>query len=195
VRDSSDVQIERSRSGVLGLQISNAIGRLHKELTGRGPDRVRTYVDDDLIVCILEGNYTRAERTLQRVLGDEPVVELRLQLQSAMRSAIVATVQTIVGREVRSFMSANDPAQNVQAEVLLLSSAAPEEIPESADDARASAHDALAMRGKHAIEAARALREDRTALIAERDQSYRQMRRRAKRFGIRIDDPGRQAPD
>jgi hypothetical protein len=60
---------------------------------------------------------TRAERTLQSALGDEPVVEMRLQLQAAMRSAIFEAVQAILGREVRSFMSANPALMAEQAQV------------------------------------------------------------------------------
>jgi uncharacterized protein YbcI len=153
------------------LQISNAIGRLHKELLGRGPDKVRTYIDDDLVVCVLEGGLTRAERTLQGHAGDEPVVALRLRLQAAMRSAIVEVVETILSREVRSFMSANDPTRDLQAEVMVLA-------PDLGTDQR-SAREELAQRRRQAMEATRSLREDRAALLAEQAQAYKSLRRRA----------------
>jgi uncharacterized protein YbcI len=170
VRDHRDVEVDRSHGGVLGLQISNAIGRVHKELAGRGPDKVRTYIDDDLVVCVLEGGLTRAERTLQGHAGDEPVLELRRQLQAAMRSAIVEAVQTILGREVRSFMSANDPSNDLQVEVIVLSG--------GSGPRPSSEREELSTRRRQAMETTRSLREEHAALIAEQAQAFKSLRRR-----------------
>jgi uncharacterized protein YbcI len=115
-----EVETQWPSSGSLALRVSNALGRLHKEFVGRGPTKVRTYIEEDLIVCVLEGGFTRAERTVRQYSGDEPVIEARLRLQAAMRPAMLDAVQTIVGREVRSFMSANDPSEDLQVEVMLL---------------------------------------------------------------------------
>ena len=52
----------------------------------------------------------------------------RLGLQDAMRNAMIATVETTLGRRVRSFMSANDLGQNLQVEVFVLHR--PEPAPE-----------------------------------------------------------------
>jgi uncharacterized protein YbcI len=102
------------------LQISNAVGRVHKQLVGRGPSRVRTHISDDLVVCVLEGGFTRAERTLCSHAGKLPVIEIRLRLQDAMKDAIIEAVEEVVGRPVRSFMSSNDPVNDIQSEVMLL---------------------------------------------------------------------------
>lgn len=102
------------------LQISNAVGRIHKQLVGRGPSRVRTYINDDLVVCVLEGGFTRAEQTLCDHSGKLPVVEIRLRLQEAMKEVIIESVERVIGRPVRSFMSSNDPTNDVQAEVMLI---------------------------------------------------------------------------
>src|SRR5438270_3507903 len=146
MRDRGDLEVERGRIGSLSLQVSNAVGRLHKEFVGRGPTKVRTYIHDDLIVCVLEGGFTRAEQTIRAHSGDTLVIEMRLRLQAAMRSAIVDTVEGIVGRSVRSFMSANDPSQGLQVELMLMSATAHEEpSPAEAED--------LQLRRQTAIEA------------------------------------------
>jgi uncharacterized protein YbcI len=102
------------------LEISNAVSRLHKEYVGRGPTNARTTIDGELVVVLLEGGFTRAERTLddsdQRVL----VVAGRIGLQDAMRDAMVEAVERVLGRRVRSFMSANDLERNLQSEVFVL---------------------------------------------------------------------------
>jgi uncharacterized protein YbcI len=103
------------------LEISNAISRLHKEFVGRGPTNSRTTIDGDLVVCLLEGGYTRAEQTLTANDKGDLVHAGRLGLQDAMRQAMIAAVEQTTGRRVRSFMSANDLDQNFQVEVFVLS--------------------------------------------------------------------------
>jgi uncharacterized protein YbcI len=102
------------------LEISNAISRLHKEFIGRGPTNSRTTIDGNLVVCLLEGGYTRAEQTLNASDKGDLVAAGRLGLQDAMRQAMIAAVEQITGRRVYSFMSANDLEQNHQVEVFVL---------------------------------------------------------------------------
>ncbi|MGZ4175930.1 MAG: DUF2294 domain-containing protein [Solirubrobacteraceae bacterium] len=102
------------------LEVSNAISRLHKEFIGRGPTNSRTTIDGNLVVCVLEGGYTRAEQTLGANDKADMVAAGRLGLQDAMRQAMIAAVEQITGRRVYSFMSANDLDQNLQVEVFVL---------------------------------------------------------------------------
>jgi uncharacterized protein YbcI len=102
------------------LEISNAISRLHKHFVGRGPTNARTTVDGDLVVCLLEGGYTRAEQTLAENDNGDVVTAGRLGLQDAMREAMIEAVASGLGRQVRSFMSANDLRRNLQVEVFVL---------------------------------------------------------------------------
>lgn len=102
------------------LEVSNAISRLHKQFIGRGPTNSRTTIDGDIVVCLLEGGFTVAEQTLSDNDRQELVVAGRVGLQDAMRQAMIEAVQDIVGRRVRSFMSANDLEHNYQTEVFVL---------------------------------------------------------------------------
>jgi uncharacterized protein YbcI len=102
------------------LEISNAISRLHKDFVGRGPTNSRTTIDGNLVVCLLEGGYTRAEQTLTANDKGDVVHAGRLGLQDAMRDAMIAVVEETIGRRVYSFMSANDLQQNLQVEVFVL---------------------------------------------------------------------------
>jgi uncharacterized protein YbcI len=116
-----DIPPEESCSSP-SLEISNAIARLHKQYIGRGPTNSRTTIDGDLVVCLLEGGYTRAEQTLEENNKGDLVAAGRLGLQEAMRQAMIDVVEGVVGREVRSFMSANDLQRNFQVEVFVLTS-------------------------------------------------------------------------
>ncbi|HEX3361065.1 MAG TPA: Na-translocating system protein MpsC family protein [Solirubrobacterales bacterium] len=110
------------------VEISNAISHIHKQFVGRGPANTRTTVDGDLVVCLLEGGYTRAEETLEGNDQSDVVAAGRLGLQDAMREAMIGAVERTLGRSVLSFMSANDIRQNFQVEVFVLS--APRAEPE-----------------------------------------------------------------
>ena len=44
--------------------ISNGMVALLKEFYGRGPTRAKSYYDDDLVVCVLRGGFSRVEETL-----------------------------------------------------------------------------------------------------------------------------------
>jgi uncharacterized protein YbcI len=102
------------------LEISNSVSRLHKEFVGRGPTNSRTTIDGNMVVCLLEGGYTRAEQTLTANDKGDLVAAGRLGLQDAMRKAMIAAVEQTMGRRVESFMSANDLEQNLQVEVFVL---------------------------------------------------------------------------
>lgn len=110
------------RTASRSLEVSNAISRLHKQFIGRGPTNSRTAIDGDLVVCLLEGGFTRAEQTLNDNDKQDLVVAGRVGLQDSMRQAMIAAVQEITGRRVRSFMSANDLEHNLQTEIFVLSS-------------------------------------------------------------------------
>jgi uncharacterized protein YbcI len=102
------------------LEIANAIARLHKEYVGRGPTNSRTTIDGELVVVLLEGGFTRAERTLDDSERRDLVLAGRVGLQDAMRTAMVEVVERVLGRRVRSFMSANDLERNLQSEIFVL---------------------------------------------------------------------------
>jgi uncharacterized protein YbcI len=116
------------QTGSRALEISNAISRLHKEFIGRGPTNSRTTIDGNLVVCLLEGGYTRAEQTLTANDKGDLVAAGRLGLQDAMRQAMIAAVEQTIGRRVHSFMSANDLDRNLQVEIFVL-------MPEAGGDA------------------------------------------------------------
>jgi uncharacterized protein YbcI len=113
------------------LEIANAIARLHKDYVGRGPTNSRTTIDGELVVVLLEGGFTRAERTLDDSERRDLVLAGRVGLQDAMRTAMIEVVERVLGRRVRSFMSANDLERNLQSEVFVLEGP---DMPDVVDD-------------------------------------------------------------
>src|SRR4051812_18528380 len=91
--------------GQVRADISREIVRLHAEYYGRGPTRARTYIVDDLVVCVLEETFTRAERTLIDHGEREAIEQIRRRFQQRMSDAFVEVVERATGRSVRVFLS------------------------------------------------------------------------------------------
>ena len=63
---------------------------------------------------------TRAEQTLDETDKGYVVAAGRLGLQEAMGDEMIEAVQSVLGRPVRSLMSANDVERDLQVEVFVL---------------------------------------------------------------------------
>ncbi len=60
---------------------------LLKEFYGRGPTRTKTYYQDDLVVCLLRGGFTRVEQTLLEGGRGSSVIQPRTDFWDLMRGA------------------------------------------------------------------------------------------------------------
>ena len=110
----------RLSGGALNAAIANELGKLIADFTGRGATRSRAIVQQDLVVCVLEDSATRAEQNLAAA-GKADLVRLqRDALQRAMGPQLIAAVERLTGRQVRTFMSGTDErgASSVEAFVL-----------------------------------------------------------------------------
>lgn len=101
--------------------VANAMVGLHKEQFGRGPTRAQArFAGPDFLVCVLERALTPAERNLVALGEGQRVREMRLALQAATAGRFREAVEEIVGRPVRSFMSALDAEAEVAMEFFML---------------------------------------------------------------------------
>jgi uncharacterized protein YbcI len=85
--------------------ISNAMVGLKKRFYGKGPDRVKTYFNDNFVFCVLEGGITRNEQTLLDAGEEELVRTFRLRFQAAMTKPTTEAVEQITGRKVLGYHS------------------------------------------------------------------------------------------
>jgi len=109
-----------SERGRILAEVSNAIVRIHKRFYGKGPVKARAHLSQDLLTVILEGGFTRGEQTLQDHGHGQEVVRSRLAMQQSIESEFRTAIESILYRSVRSFMSANDPSHDLQAEIFVL---------------------------------------------------------------------------
>jgi uncharacterized protein YbcI len=109
------------RSGLLMVEISNAMVHLYKELFGRGPTKTRTsYAGPDLLVTTLENSLTRVERTMADAGEHERLRDLRMHFQYLGEDDFVEAVERITGRKVRAFVSGMDTRRDVASELFYL---------------------------------------------------------------------------
>ena len=94
---------------------------LLKEFYGRGPTQAKSYYQDDLVVCVLRGGFTRVEQTLLAGGRGSAVIEQRMEFQELMRDRFEAVIQTATGRKVIGFMSGNQQDPDMMCEVFILS--------------------------------------------------------------------------
>ena len=107
-------------SGAIRTAISDGLVALLKEYYGRGPDRTKTYVNGDLVVCLLRGGFTRVEQTLRDGGHGEDVIRQRMAFQEVMRDRFTNVVEQATGRKVIGFMSGNQQSPDMICEVFVL---------------------------------------------------------------------------
>ena len=107
-------------SGPMGAAIANELGKMISEFVGRGATRSRAFVYNDVVVLLLEDGATRAEVNLVAAGRAELVREQRDVLQRAMEEQLVAAVERLTGRTVRTFLSGSSTQGESAVEVFVL---------------------------------------------------------------------------
>lgn len=100
--------------------ISDGIVALLKEFYGRGPTRAKSYYQDDLVVCVLRGGFSRVEQTLIDGGRGVAVMQQRMEFQELMRDRFEAVIEDATGRDVIGFMSGNQYDPDIMCEIFVL---------------------------------------------------------------------------
>jgi uncharacterized protein YbcI len=114
---------------------------LLKEFYGRGPSRAKSYYEDDLVVCVLRGGFSRVEETLLDGGRGHAVIQQRMEFQEVMRDRFAEVIAHATGRSVIGFMSGNQQHPDLMCEVFVL---APTDL---VDDREIAAAEAFASPG------------------------------------------------
>jgi uncharacterized protein YbcI len=115
--------------GALRSAISQAIVSIHAERYGKGATQAKTYVWDNLVVCVLRDVLTTAERTLVEAGRTDAVRDVRSTFQASMEQTFRSEIERLTGRGVQSFMSQVDPVGELAVQVFLLEPAGGDEPP------------------------------------------------------------------
>jgi uncharacterized protein YbcI len=101
--------------------VSDGLVALLKEFYGRGPTQAKSYYEDDLVVCVLRGGFSRVEQTLLDGGRGAAVIDQRIAFQELMRDRFEAVIEDATGRRVIGFMSGNQQDPDMMCEVFMLS--------------------------------------------------------------------------
>jgi uncharacterized protein YbcI len=97
---------ERKTKGQLEAEISTNITQFEREHLGRGPQEVRTWIIQDMLLIRLRGVLTPAEEKLAADPdGHRLVKELRTRLIEGSRDLLDEMIQRLTGIEVVSLHS------------------------------------------------------------------------------------------
>ena len=86
-------------------EVTNAIVRLHRTHFGKGPTRSKSYLIDDVLICVMRDVFTTVERTLVEAGEEAKVRDTRLAVQDAIGDRFTEAIERILGRRVLGFTS------------------------------------------------------------------------------------------
>lgn len=108
--------------GQLLTDLSNAMVALHRQHFGRGPGAAKSYIVDDMVICVLTDIYTRVEKTLIEAGKRDHVRHTRQLHQQALADAFRDAVENTTDRKVNAFVSSVHFDPDVAFEIFLLES-------------------------------------------------------------------------
>ena len=107
--------------GRLLAEITNRIVAFMREHYGRGPIKAKTYVLDNLIVCVLtDGGFTAIERTMMEGREPERVLEMRRDFQRMMKVRYSEMIEELTGRKVLAFLSQAHVEPDITMEIFFV---------------------------------------------------------------------------
>ena len=107
-------------SGEQAAAISNAFVQLYRRRRGKGPTKAKTYLVDELIVCVLQGGALRLEETLRERGNQRLLDEMHRALCAAVDDECRTIIEQETGRRVRAVVSERDPDCDLECKVVFL---------------------------------------------------------------------------
>jgi uncharacterized protein YbcI len=122
---TGDPSLRPLEGGKLLSEITNRIVSAMRENYGRGPIKAKTYVLDNLIVCVLSDGFTAIERTMMEGGEPERVLEMRRDFQRMMKERYSNMIQELTGQQVLAFLSQAHVEPDLTIEMFLLAGPVP----------------------------------------------------------------------
>jgi uncharacterized protein YbcI len=99
----------QEHAGPVANSISNDVVQLLRATFGRGPTKSRTYVLDDVVLCVLQEAATPEERRLAETGHADLAAAARQALREEIATQLRETVERHTGRRVRAVLGDFDP--------------------------------------------------------------------------------------
>jgi uncharacterized protein YbcI len=93
---------------------------LYAEVYGHDRTTARTYINDNVVVCILENILSSSEQELVAAGESSEVIDGRVAFQADRQDEFSAAVERLTRRRVVAFMSANQTSPEMACELFFL---------------------------------------------------------------------------
>ena len=108
------------KGGELNAAVTSALVGIHTEHLGRGPRSASTFHHGPVLVTLMHDILTNAEKWLARTDRGDAVKHIRQLYQETMEADFCAAVERLTGRKLIAFISGNQIAPDIAAEVFIL---------------------------------------------------------------------------
>jgi uncharacterized protein YbcI len=102
---SEDTPKVEEHGGSLLARISNEFVAMQKEYWGLGPVKAKSYMMDDLLLVVMRGGMTRAERTMIEFGQHDLVRGFRQTFENEMTKYLQGKIEDLTGRKVLTYQS------------------------------------------------------------------------------------------
>jgi uncharacterized protein YbcI len=101
-----DVPEEHEEQGeALLSRLSNEMVRAQKQFFGKGPTQAKSYLLDDLLIIVMRGGLTTAEKTMLEFGQPDLVRQFRQLFENEMTERLTGMVEELTGRKVLTYQS------------------------------------------------------------------------------------------
>ena len=91
--------------GALLARISNEMVRAQKEFFGKGPTKAKSYMLDDMLIIVMRGGMTTAEKTMLDFGHPDLVRQFRQLFENSMTERLTGKMEELTGRKILTYQS------------------------------------------------------------------------------------------
>ncbi|HEV2724244.1 MAG TPA: DUF2294 domain-containing protein [Thermoleophilaceae bacterium] len=96
---------EEEDGGALLARISNEMVRAQKEFFGKGPTKAKSYMLDDMLIIVMRGGMTTAEKTMLDFGHPDQVRQFRQLFENSMTERLTGKMEELTGRKILTYQS------------------------------------------------------------------------------------------
>ncbi len=106
-------------------RISNEMVRAQKKFFGKGPTEAKSYILDDLLIIVMRGGMTTAEKTMLAFGQQDLVRQFRQLFENEMTERLTDMIEALTGRKVLTYQSQVMFEPDIVVEMFVFDSDAP----------------------------------------------------------------------
>jgi uncharacterized protein YbcI len=111
------------RGGELNAALGSAVVGIYRVHLGRGPSSASTFHNDEVVMVLMRGVMTHAEKTLALSGSGHDVTNMRQLFQQTMEPDLRMAVERLTGRDVIACISGNHLDPDIAVELFILDAA------------------------------------------------------------------------